>query len=144
VSPRNPLLLVIGAVSVLVSGYVHYYLYFKGGYRDIAPDSVAGLTISRAFAINAIAGPVIAWALVVSLRVPKLVVPAVLAGLGFGAATLGAYLLTRTVGVLGFEDNQLTWEAVVAFVAEVVAIASLGSWLVIQWTRRRASIPATS
>jgi hypothetical protein len=137
--------LVVGAVAVLVSGYVHYYLYFKGGYRDIAPDSFAGLTISRAFAINAIAGPVIAWALVISLRVPKLAVPAALAGLGFGAATLGAYLLSRSVGLLGFEDNQLTWEAVVAFIAEVAAIASLGSWLVIQWTHRLAwSEPARS
>src|SRR5260370_37683437 len=144
-TPRRPLLLLLGAVAVLVSGYVHYYLYFKGGYRDIAPDSFAGLTISRAFAINAIAGPVIAWALVVSLRVPKLAVPAALAGLGFVAATLGAYLLTRTVGLLGFEDNQLIWEAVVAFVAEVAAIASLGSWLVIQWTHRLAlSEPARS
>jgi hypothetical protein len=130
--------LLVGAVAVLASGYVHYYLYFKGGYRNIAPDSVARLTISRAFAFNAIAGPVIAWALVVSLRVPKLAVPAALAGLGFAAATLVAYLLTRTVGLLGFDDNQLTWEAVVAFGAEVAAIASLGSWLVIQWTHRLA------
>ena len=121
----------------VVSGYVHYYLYFKGGYRDIAPDSVAGLTISRVFAINAIAGPVIAWALVVSMRVPKLTLPAAVAGLGFAAATLGAYLMTRTVGLLGFDDNQLNWEAVVAFVSEVVALASLGLWLAMQWTHRR-------
>jgi hypothetical protein len=134
VSPRKPLLLLVGAVAVLVSAYVHYYLYFKGGYRDIAPDSFAGLTISRAFAVNAIAGLVIAWALVVSLGVPKLAVPAALAGLGFAAATLGAYLLSRTVGLLGFEDNQLNWEGVVAFAAEVVALASLGSWLIMQWT----------
>jgi hypothetical protein len=142
-TPRDPLLLLVGAVAVLVSGYVHYYLYFKGGYRDIAPDSVAGLTISRAFAINAIAGPVIAWALVVSIRVPKLTLPAAVAGLGFAAATLGAYLITRTVGLLGFDDNQLNWEAVVAFVSEVVALASLGSWLAMQWTHRRASLLVT-
>ena len=42
-TPRRPLLLLLGGASVLVSGYVHYYLYFKGGYRDIAPDSFAGL-----------------------------------------------------------------------------------------------------
>jgi hypothetical protein len=39
---------------------------------------------------------------------------AAVAGLGFAAATLGAYLITRTVGLLGFDDNQLNWEAVVA------------------------------
>jgi hypothetical protein len=129
-TPRRPLLLLLGGASVLVSAYVHYYLYFKGGYRDIAPDSFAGFTISRSFAINAIAGFVIAWALVVSLRFPKLAVPAALAGTGFAVATLGAYLLTRTVGLLGFEDDQLTTEAVVAFVAELVALGALGSWLV--------------
>ena len=129
-TPRRPLLLLLGGASVLVSGYVHYYLYFKGGYRDIAPDSFAGFTISRSFAINAIAGFVIAWALVVSLRFPKLAVPAALAGTGFAVATLGAYLLTRTVGILGFGDAQLTTEAVVAFVAELVALGALGSWLV--------------
>jgi hypothetical protein len=130
VTPRRPLLLLLGGVAVLVSGYVHYYLYFKGGYRNIAPDSFAGLTISRSFAINAVAGFVIAWALVVSLRFPRLAVLAALAGVCFAAATLGAYLLTRTVGLLGFEDDQLTAEAVVAFVAELVALGALGSWLV--------------
>ena len=49
--------------------------------------------------------------------------------MGFAAATLAAYVLTRTVGLLGFEDNQLTGEAVVAFVAEVIALGALGSWL---------------
>jgi hypothetical protein len=136
-TPRRPLLLLLGGASVLVSGYVHYYLYFKGGYRDIAPDSFAGFTISRSFAINAIAGFVIAWALVVSLRFPKLAVPAALAGAGFAVATLGAYLLTRTVGLLGFQDDQLTTEAVVAFVAELVALGALGSWLVGQRTLPR-------
>jgi hypothetical protein len=129
-TPRRPLLLLVGGVSVLVSGYVHYYLYFKGGYRNIAPDNFAGLTISRSFAINAVAGFVIAWALVLALRFPKLAVPAALAGAGFAAATLAAYVLTRTVGLLGFSDDQLTTEAVVAFVAEVVALGALGSWLV--------------
>ena len=33
--------LVIGAAAVLVSGWVHFYLYFRGGYRGIAPESFA-------------------------------------------------------------------------------------------------------
>jgi hypothetical protein len=136
-TPQDPLPLIVGAIALLASGWVHYYLYFRGGYRDIAPDSFAGITISRAFAVNAIAGPLIAWALVVSLRFRNLALPAALAGLGFAAATLAAYLLSRTVGLLGFEDNQFNWEAGVAFVAEVVAIASLGSWLISRWTHRR-------
>jgi hypothetical protein len=138
VTPRRPWLLLVGAVAVLVSGYVHYYLYFRGGYRDIAPDNFAGLTISRSFAINAVAGFLIGWALVVSTRVPKLAVPAAVAGAGFAAATLGAYLLSRTVGLLGFDDNQLTTEAVVAFIAELVALVSLGSWLAWEWFGRTA------
>jgi hypothetical protein len=121
--------LLVGAASVLVIGYVHYYLYFKGGYRGIAPESFAGLTISRAFAVNAVAGLIIAWALVVSLRVPALTAPAAVAGAGFAVVTLGAYVLTRTVGLLGFEDDQRVTEAVVAVVAELVALGSLGSWL---------------
>ena len=38
---RTNLLLVIGALGVLVSGWVHFYLYFRGGYRGIAPESAS-------------------------------------------------------------------------------------------------------
>ena len=47
-----PVIFGIGAIGVLTSAWVHYYLYFEVGYRDIAPESFAGLTISRAFAIT--------------------------------------------------------------------------------------------
>ena len=45
----------LGAAAVLVSGWVHFSLYFRGGYRGIAPESVIGLTVSRSFALNAVA-----------------------------------------------------------------------------------------
>jgi hypothetical protein len=130
------ILTLAGAAGVLVSGYVHYYLYFEGGYRGIAPDEVLGLTISRAFAINAIAGFLIAWALVSSLVWERLTVPAALAGAGFAAATLVAYGLTRTTGLLGFDDDQTSTEAVIAVVAEVVALVSLSTLLTTTATTR--------
>lgn len=134
-------LVITGAAGVLVSGYIHYYLYFEGGYRGIAPDEVLGITISRAFALNAIVGFLVAWALVCSLRWERLLVPAALAGLAFCAATLVAYVLSRTSGLLGFEDDQTTREAVIAVVAEVVGLVSLGAVLV-RAARTRAAAPA--
>jgi len=122
------------ALAVLVSGWVHFSLYFRGGYRGIAPEEVAGLTISRAFAINAIAALVIAEVLVLSLRFPSLRVPAALATVGFAVAALVAYVLVRTVGLLGFTDDRTSIEAVIAVVAEVVA---LGAGLAFLAGRRR-------
>jgi len=127
---RRPFLLLLGAAGVLVSGYVHFDLYFTGGYRGIAPEAFAGITISRAFAVNAVAGFLIAWALVVSIRVPRVAPLAALAGVGFAAATLGAYLLSRTIGMLGFEEHTTTSDAVLGAIAELTALVSLGSWLV--------------
>jgi hypothetical protein len=133
---RSRALLLLGAGGVLVSGYLHYFLYFEGGYRGIAPDEALGLTISRAFAINAVAGFVIAWALVCSLRWERLTVPAAVAGVGFCAATLVAYALSRTVGLLGFEDDRTSTEAVIAVAAEVIGLVSL-SWLLAACVRAR-------
>jgi hypothetical protein len=115
----------VGAIALLVSGWVHFYLYFRGGYRGIAPDSVLGLTISRSFALNAIAAVVLAEALVLGLRYRALLLPAAALGAGFGAATLVAYFLSRTRGVLGFEETATTTEAVLGMIAEAVAIATL-------------------
>ncbi len=104
---------------------MHFYLYFRGGYRGIAPDEVLGLTISRSFAINAIAAVVLAEALVLGLRYRALLLPAAVLGTGFGVATLVAYFLSRTRGLLGFEETATTTEAVIAMVAEAVAIVAL-------------------
>ena len=116
---------IAGAVAILVSGWVHMYLYFRGGYRGIAPDEVLGLTISRSFALNAIAAVVIAEALVLSLRFRALLLPTAAVGAGFAVATLVAYFLSRTRGLLGFEETATTTEAVVGMVAEAVALVTL-------------------
>jgi hypothetical protein len=129
------ILTVVGAAAVLVSGWVHFYLYFRGGYRGIHPESFAGLTISRSFALNALGAVVIAEALMLSILRPRLVIPAALAGLGFGLATLTAYSLSRTSGLLGFTERTTTTEAVVGIVSEGVAVLALSARLVL--ARRR-------
>lgn len=143
---RSSWLLVVGAAGVLVSGFIHYYLYFEGGYRGIAPEEFLGITISRSFALNAIAAVVIAELLVLALRFTKLAVPAALVGAGFALSTLVAYFLSRTTGLLGFEDDQTSTEAVIAVTAEILALAALGAWLVGAWMARRTrdSVPANA
>jgi hypothetical protein len=116
---------VAGATAVLVSGWVHFYLYFRGGYRGIAIDSVLGVNISRSFAINAIAALVIAELLVLGLRYRALLLPAAAIGIGFGIATLVGYVLSRTRGLLGFKETATNTEAVLAMVAEAIAIVAL-------------------
>ncbi len=128
-------LTVVGAAAVLVSGWVHFYLYFRGGYRGIHPESFAGLTISRSFALNAVGAVVIAEALMLSLLRPRLLIPAALAGLGFGLATLTAYSLSRTSGLLGFTESTTTTEAVIGIVSEGVAVLALGARLVLALRR---------
>jgi len=134
----------VGAVALLVSGWVHFYLYFRGGYRGIAPDEVLGLTISRSFAINAIVALVLAEALVLSLRSRAMLLPAAVAGALFAVATLTAYFLSRTRGILGFEETATTTEAVVAMVAEGVVIATLAPVAISEWRRRPRRSPARS
>lgn len=138
---RTNLLLLVGAVAVMVSGWVHFDLYFRGGYRGIAPETVGGLTISRSFAINAIAAVVIAELLVLATRFRALVLPAAASGALFGIATITAYVLSRTGGLLGFEETATTAKAVVALVAEAVAVLALTPVALAAVTRHRAAVP---
>jgi hypothetical protein len=128
---------VVGVAALLVSGWVHFYLSFRGGYRGIAIDSVLGLNISRAFAINAIAAVVIAEAVVLGLRYRALLLPAAAVGVGFAVATLVAYFLSRTRGVLGFKETATTTEAVVAMVSEAVIVLTLVPVAVTELRERR-------
>ncbi|MGZ4676512.1 MAG: hypothetical protein ACXVK4_11745 [Acidimicrobiia bacterium] len=133
-------LVAVGAAAVLLSAYMHFFLYFWGGYRGISIDRVAGLDISRSFALNAVAGLVIAELLVLSLRFDRLALPAAALGVAFALGALGAYALARTSGLLGFTESRWTAEAVVSKAAELVAVATLGSFLVLAM-RRSASDP---
>ena len=128
---------VVGALALLVSGWVHFYLYFRGGYRGIAIDSVLGLTISRSFALNAITAVVIAEALVLGLKYRALLLPAAAVGAGFAVATLVAYFLSRTRGVLGFKETSTTTEAVIGMISEGIALVTLASLAFNELRRRR-------
>jgi hypothetical protein len=132
---RTRVLLVVGAAAVLVSAWVHFYLYFRGGYRGIAPESSLGITVSRAFIVNAIAGVVIAEALVLATRFERLAVPAAAVGVLFALGTLGAFLLSRYDTLLGYHETNVTTEAVVALVVEIVALIALVPVLVTALTR---------
>jgi hypothetical protein len=136
--PRQQLVLV-GASGVLVSAYMHFYLYFWGGYRGISIDRVAGFDISRSFALNAVAGLVIAELLVLSLRFDRLTLPAAAAGVLFALGALGAYALARTSGLLGFTEHGWSTEAVISKVAEVVAVLALGTAFTLAWRERTPS-----
>jgi hypothetical protein len=139
---RRPLLLVGGA-AVLVSAYMHCYLYFWGGYRGISIDRVLGIDISRSFALNAVAGLVIAELLVLSLRYERLAIPGAVLGVAFALGALGAYALARTSGILGFTESGWSTEAVISKTAEVIAVLALGGYLATRLTaERRAPEPA--
>lgn len=135
-------LLIVGAAAVLATGYMHFYLYFWGGYRGISIDRLAGIDISRSFALNAVAGLLIAEALALSLRYERLAAPAAALGILFAAAAIAGYTLARTSGLLGFTESGWSSEAVIAMVAEVLAIVSLASYLVIS-LRRTKLAPVT-
>jgi hypothetical protein len=129
----STVLVLVGAAAVLVSGWVHFYLYFRGGYRGIAPESFGGVTISRSFVLNAVGALLIAEALLLSLAFRRLLVPAALAGIGFGLATLTAYSLSRTSGLLGFTETATTAEAVIGIVSEGIAVLALSARLALHF-----------
>jgi hypothetical protein len=117
----------ITAVAVLVSAYVHLKEWLDGMRHVHA--------IGPLFVVNIVAGVVIAVLLVTWHHW----LPAFLA-LGFGASTLGAFVIAATWGLFG--DHELWQGAYVwtATVAEIVAIAG-GLYLLVQEWRTTSSRP---
>lgn len=112
----------LAAVAVLVSAAMHLYLWFEG-YRDID-------TIGPAFLLNAFGGGVI----VVLLLFWRHWIPPLLA-VGFGLSTLGAALLSVTVGLFGFEETWEGWEVWTAAISEIAAVV-LGAMVVLRESLR--------
>lgn len=97
------------AASVLLSADIHLVLYAEG-FSDIP-------VIGPLFLVNVVAG----LAIGVVMLVWRHWLP-VLAAVGFGAATFGAFLMSRTVGLFGIREMLWDVQGVLAAVAEVVAV----------------------
>ena len=109
---------VLAAVAVLVSAGVHLYLWYEG-YREVD-------VIGPAFMLNAVGGAVIA----VLLLAWRHWLPALLT-LGFGCSTLGAFVISATVGLFGVQESWTGWAVWSAAVSEAVAIV-LGGLLLLR------------
>ena len=99
---------ILGAVALLVSAAVHGYLWF---------DGVRNQSVGPMFLVNVVAGVVIA---IMLLRWEHWV-PAFLT-LGFGAATLGAFVISSTVGLLGIHTEWKGFAVFAAAASEIVCI----------------------
>ena len=128
-SPRKPkapgrggrraaaLLLRLGCVALLAwIGYVHLHLW-QEGYRQIP-------TNGPLFLLDAVAGFALAAVLLVWPR------PLTgLLGVGYTCATLGALIISLTVGLFGFRESISA-----SFVTESLTIDSITALGVISWT----------
>jgi hypothetical protein len=128
-SPRSPeaagrggrravaLLLRLGAVALLAwIGYIHLHLW-QEGYRHIP-------TNGPLFLLDAVAG--------FGLAAVLLAWPRPLAGLlaaGYTASTLGALIISLTVGLFGFQESISA-----SFVVESLTIDSITVLTLISWT----------
>jgi hypothetical protein len=131
----------LSALVVAVSGGIHLRLYLDG-YRDIRVDRLLGLDISRSFLATALVAASLAVFIAAYASTSSLATVGELAGIAYGAGTLAAYAATRTVGLLGFEDNEWSTEAIIAKTAEALLIVLCTTTLV--WSRRLVRRPVTT
>ena len=100
------------AVLILAGGAVHLQLW-RGGYRGIP-------RIGPWFMANVIISAVLAVALMVRNDARVAV-----AGIAFSLASLGALVMSRTIGIFGFTETAWTSAVVRATGAEVGAVVLL-------------------
>jgi len=130
-SPRSPaplgspgrqaaaLLLRLGCVALLGwIGYIHLHLWLEG-YRHIPTNGP--LFLADAVAGFALAAGLLMW-------------PAPLAGLldaGYTAATLGALLISLTVGLFGFRESISASYVAQSLTVESITVLALLGWTVL-------------
>jgi hypothetical protein len=144
-SPRSPaapaspgrrvgtLLLRLGCAALLGwIGYIHLHLW-QEGYRQIP-------TNGPLFLLDAVAG--FALALLV-LAWPRPL--ARLAAAGYTAGTLGALIISLTVGLFGFRESISASYVTQSLTIETITLFALISWTILAATRPRAAArpPAT-
>ncbi len=103
----------IAAVAILIAGGVHLDLWLWHGYRAVH-------VIGPLFLLNAISAAAIAALLV--WRSGTLLQ---LAGLGYAASSLGAFLISVYHGLFGFVEALRGTPQMIALVAEATAVVLL-------------------
>ena len=99
-------------------GYLHLHLWLEG-YRQIPTNGP--LFLLDAVAGFAVAAGLLAW-------------PAALTGLlaaGYTAATLGALLISLTVGLFGFRESISASYVIESLTIEAITVLALLSWTVL-------------
>jgi hypothetical protein len=138
-SPRRPkmasrggrwavaLLLRLGCIVLLAwIGYIHLHLWL-GGYRQIP-------TNGPLFLLDAVAG--------VGLAAVLLLWPRPLAGLlavGYSVSTLGALIISLSVGLFGFRESISASFVVESLIIESITVLALISWTVLVAATSRPS-----
>jgi hypothetical protein len=138
-SPRRPqatgqggrwagaLLLRLGCAALLTwIGYIHLHLWLEG-YRNIPTDGPL-------FLLDVVAGFVLAAAM--------LVWPRPLAGLlaaGYTAATLGALVISLSVGLFGFRESISASFVSESLIIETITVLTLVSWTILVAAAPRAA-----
>ena len=113
------LVLRLGSAALLVLiGYIHLHLW-QEGYRQIPTDGPMFLV--DALAAFGLAAVLLAWAR-----------PVVgLLAAGFAAATLGALLISLSVGLFGFRESIQASFVVESIVIEAIVTVALAGWTVL-------------
>lgn len=126
---RSAILRLVMALLIAISGGIHLRLY-RQAYRDISIYRILGIDLSRSFVLSVAAAALVAVALVASAITGRFATTSVLAGVAYAIGAIGAYALSRTVGLLGFEEDRWIAEAVWAqgVQAATVALGVLAIW----------------
>jgi hypothetical protein len=120
---NDMLMRMLAAAGVLVSAAVHLYLWFHVfRHTDV---------VGPAFMLNAVGGTVIALLLVTWHHWMPLLLAA-----GFGASTLGAFLIAVTVGLYGVHEHWTGWAVWTAAAAELLAVIAAGTALLEEYPLR--------
>jgi hypothetical protein len=143
-SPRRPppparggrraaaLLLRLACVGLLAwIGYLHLHLWLEG-YRQIPTDGP--LFLLDALAGFALAALLLAWAAPLTG----------LAAAGYAAATLGALLVSLTVGLFGFRESISASYVTQSLALEAITVLALLSWTLLVTAAPREAGPAAN
>ncbi len=115
---------IVAALAIWAAGAVHLYLWDAQDYRSIP-------TIGTLFLLNGITAGVIGLSLLATANPLVL-----LAGIGYAATTLIAFVISATSGLFGWQE---VWSGAAQEAAGVAELVALGLLLLVTASKVKAS-----